>query len=87
MAKIISETHNKEIEVPDGSEMKIIEDEFDVPFGCKDGLCGTCSMEVLEGIENLTEMSEAEKSFGIEEGSRFACQCKIKQGTIRIKHM
>ena len=86
MAKIISAVYGKEIEVEDGSTLHIIKDEFDVPFGCEDGICGTCTMEVLEGIENLTERTEAEKEFGLKDPDRLACQCKIKHGTIKIKH-
>ena len=86
MAKIISETLNKELEVEDGCDMKILEKEFSVPFGCEDGFCGTCQMEVLEGMENLTERNDKERDFGIEDPDRFACQCKILKGVVRIKH-
>jgi len=86
MAKIISESLSKEIEVEDGSEMKVIEEEFSVPFACKDGQCGTCQMEVIEGMENLTDKTEAEEEFGVEDPTRFACQCKIKEGVVKIKH-
>ena len=86
MAKIISDTLGKEVEVEDGTEMRVVEEHFEVHFGCEDGFCGTCKIEVLEGMANLTEKTENEIDFGLEDEERFSCQCKIKNGTVKIKH-
>jgi ferredoxin len=86
MAKIISETLDKELDVPDGSDLDVIKDGFDVPFGCEDGICGTCTIEVLEGMENITERNQKEIDFALKDPDRLACQCKIKSGTIKVKH-
>ncbi|MAG02938.1 ferredoxin [Candidatus Pacearchaeota archaeon] len=85
MAKIISETSGKEVEVEDGSSMKIVEEEFNIPFGCEDGLCGSCIIEVGEGMENLTDKNDKERDMGIAENERLSCQCSIKQGVVKIK--
>lgn len=87
MAKLISEDPQKEIEIVDGSEIKdVCEEEFNIPFGCKDGICGTCLVEITEGNENLSEMNEKEKDFGLDGNQRLACQCKINKGTVKVKY-
>ena len=32
-----------------------------VPFSCRAGSCGTCMVEVVQGAENLSPMSDAEE--------------------------
>lgn len=88
MTKIISLSEsNKEKEVPDNTQMQIIEELFFVPFGCTEGICGTCKIEVIEGMENLSEKSEQEKLMNLEENIRLACQCRINNGSVKIKHL
>jgi ferredoxin len=43
------------------------------------GLCGTCVVEILEGMEHLTPRTKTEKSKlkGLPETFRLACQCKV----------
>jgi len=83
MATLIA--NDKEIEVPDGSPIKDACKELGVPFSCEDGDCGTCMIEVEEGMENLSEKTEEEKAMGIINGNyRLACQCKIKKGKVKI---
>ncbi len=75
-----------EKEIPDGGPLKDACKEAGIPFGCENGLCGTCLVEVEEGMENLTERSEAEESMGVDGKNRLACQCQIKQGLVQIKY-
>ena len=86
MAKLIfSDTHD-EVELPDESEIAQACEEAGVPFACTEGVCGTCVIEVTEGMENLTPFNEAEKDFlGEQDRERLACQCKIRGGCVRIK--
>lgn len=85
MAKIITE-EGKEKEVPDGEPIKEACKELGIPFGCEDGQCGTCMIEVEEGQENLGELNDKEKNMGMDETHRLACQCKLKSGLIKIKY-
>ena len=39
---------------------------------------------IVEGKENLSDMSEKEVDFDLEEGKRLACQCKINGGTVEF---
>jgi ferredoxin len=75
-------------EVEDGSRIEEACEEAGVPFACSGGICGTCIIEVLEGMENLSDPTQAELDFIGEKGvkkERMACQCRIKSGTVKIK--
>lgn len=86
MAKIIFEPYGDEREVADGSSLVEPCEECGVPFACTEGVCGTCVIEVLEGMENLSEFTQEERDFLGDPGKeRLACQCKIQQGLIKIK--
>lgn len=87
MAKLILENDETEVELPDGSDIQEACEEAGVPFACTEGVCGTCVVEVSEGMENLSEFSEAEEDFlGELDCERLACQCKIKCGHVKIKY-
>ncbi len=86
MAKMIFEDTGEEIELEDGSPIAEQCEEAGVPFACTEGVCGTCVIEVTEGMENLSEFNEAEADFlGELDNERLACQCKIKSGSVKIK--
>ena len=86
MAKLTFLNTNEDLDLPDGSEIKEACQERGVPFACSEGLCGSCIIEVIEGMDNLTEPTQAEKDFlGEIENERLACQCKIKKGNVKIK--
>ncbi len=52
-----------------------------IVYGCREGDCGTCLMQVDEGYENLSEPSEVERSLLKEHfatrSQRMACQAQI----------
>jgi ferredoxin len=86
MAKLFFENTQEEIEVEDGSEIQPVCEEAGIPFACTEGICGTCIVEITEGMDNLSDFTEAEEDFlGEMETERMACQCRIKQGTVKIK--
>ena len=82
MAKLIVE--DQEIEVADGDELKDSAEQLGVSIGCGEGMCGACQVDVLEGMENLNEPTEAEEDFGLDEGQRLMCQCTIESGTVKV---
>ena len=87
MAKIIFENTNDEIELPDNSSLKEVCEEQGVPMACDEGICGACVIDVVEGMENLNEMTDQEKDFFGDLGTeRLACQCTIKTGTVKVKY-
>lgn len=83
MAKIKYKDIEKEIP-EDGSIIEACE-ELSIPFGCENGICGTCRIELASGEENLNEKTENEKDItGDDPKVRLACQCKLKKGTLVI---
>ena len=84
MAKIKS-ANGEEIEIKDGGSIREACERLRVPFSCGDGICGTCRIEIIKGGENLSPLNEKEKALGGNNKKRFACQCKLKKGEIKIK--
>ena len=83
MAEII---HNEQKEtVEDGSSIIEPCEKLGVTFSCKEGICGSCQVEVEEGMENLSEKTVEEEDMGCDGSDRLACQCKIKQGSVKIR--
>lgn len=86
MGKLIFDHNEEEIELEDHAPIAEACEEAGVPFACTEGVCGTCVIVIKEGKENLSEPTQEEKDF-LGEGTteeRLACQCKIKQGTVRV---
>lgn len=85
MAKLIFKDTGEEIELEDGQPIAEACEEAGVPFACTEGVCGTCVIEVLEGMENLSDFTQEEKDFlGSLDKERLACQCKIKCGSVKL---
>lgn len=91
MARVNFPQDKISVDVADGSRLQDAIDSSgaDIPFGCREGNCATCMIEVLEGGENLNPPTANEKITLLEEeldmNIRLACQCKIAQGEITIK--
>ena len=86
MAKLIFQDTQEEFELPDGSPLVEACEQAGVPFACTEGVCGTCVIEVVDGMENLSEFNQAEADFlGDLDRERLACQCKIKGGCVNVK--
>jgi len=85
MANLINSETGQEIEVKDGDSIIKAAEQLGVIFACQDGMCTSCQMEVVEGMDNLTERTVNEKEFSMKPSERLACQCKIKKGLVKIK--
>ena len=84
MAKLIYKKTGVEKEIPDGEKIKNVAEELGVLFGCEDGICGTCMINVIEGEKNLTDLTQPEKDLERDLKNRLACQCKIKKGKVVV---
>lgn len=84
MAKLIidHEEHN----LPDGSSIDALCENAGIPFCCNSGVCGTCKVEILEGAENLNELTQEENDLGMDRNHRLSCQCRIKSGMVKITY-
>lgn len=86
MAKLVFENTGEEKEVADDASIQEICEEAGVPFACTEGVCGTCVVEVTEGMEHLSDFTQEEKDFlGEQDFERLACQCRVKGGCVKIK--
>ncbi len=87
MATLAFDHNNEEIELNEGEGIAAKCEEAGIPFACTEGVCGTCVIEVVEGMENLSEPTQEEKDFLGNDtcAERLACQCKIKSGKVRIR--
>lgn len=87
MAKLIFENTGEEKVLEEGEPLQEHCEEAGVPFACTEGVCGTCVIEIEEGMENLSEVTQEEKDFlGDSSNERLACQCKILGGCVKIKY-
>ncbi len=84
MAKIVM--GDNEVEVKDGDSIIEACEKLGVPFSCKEGTCGVCNIKILEGADNLSDLTDNEKNFGMSKDSRLACQCRIKSGVVKINY-
>lgn len=79
------------VQVEPGQTLTDICDEYpnSLLFGCRDGACGTCLIEVMSGPENLTPVTEIERDMldvmaEDNDRARLGCQCTVK-GDIRVR--
>jgi ferredoxin len=85
MGKLILIDSQDEYEIGEGQPIAEACEEAGVPFACTEGVCGTCVIEVKEGMENLTPFTQEEEDFlGEMCNERLACQCKMKSGVVKI---
>jgi ferredoxin len=84
MAKLIID--EVEYEVKENEHFVEEAESAGIPFGCTEGVCGTCKVKVEEGMDNLTELTQEELDFGLEADERLACQCKLKGGCCKMKY-
>ena len=87
MGKLIFEHSGDEVDLTDGSPIAECCEEAGVPFACTEGVCGTCVIEVVDGMENLSPPTQEEDDFLGEDtcAERLACQCKLRSGKVTIR--
>lgn len=83
MAKVRFEGEEKEL--ADGSKVLETCEALGMPFGCTDGLCGTCRCTVVSGMENLKPLNEKEEDMDLGPDERLACQCVITGGLVEFE--
>ncbi len=91
MPKIEFVTERRVVEVEKGAKLPDVVDACGsiFPFGCRMGSCGTCRCIIVEGMENLNPLTQAENdlfetltSVGAKE--RLGCQLIIS-GDVKIR--
>jgi ferredoxin len=60
-----------------------------IASGCADSTCGTCRVEVIEGVENCSPQAPREKATLKENGHpmtmRLACKTTIESGPVKVR--
>ena len=84
MAKLV--LNNVEIEVQEGIRIVDAIEEAGVPIGCSNGVCGTCEVEIISGMENLNKRTEEEEDLGMEGNKRLGCQCIANGGVVEMEY-
>ncbi len=84
MAKLIID--DEEFEIKDGSMIDELCENQGIPFSCNSGVCGTCQIEILEGVNNLNDLNDEEEELGMDRNNRLSCQCSIKSGTVKLTY-
>jgi ferredoxin len=74
----------KDEEVQEGQHVIAACERLGIPFGCQDGLCGTCISKVIEGADNLAPKNSKENAMGLKEEQRLPCQCVLNSGTVEF---
>lgn len=72
----------EERELSDGTNIMDACDDLGVPFGCRAGQCGMCTITIIEGMENLEPLTDLENDMGLADDQRLACQAVIRSGTV-----
>ncbi len=90
MPTITFDPSNVSINVDEGTplvELETIENN-EIPFGCRAASCGTCTIKVHTGAENLSHITQEETELLDDldldkKTHRLACQCTV-MGDIKI---
>ncbi len=93
MARFTIENLNKSAEIPDGQYTLLEAGEkagVDMEFGCRDCSCGTCGVEIISGMENLSTPTEQEIDVldawnKDPDKIRLACCVKVMKGEVVIR--
>lgn len=83
MAKLIIRSEEKSIDFEPGKTLLDIcaREKTSITFACKNGICGTCLIQVLEGANNISPKTQVEQEFldsiNAKPFERLACQCRL----------
>jgi ferredoxin len=83
MPKVTFKKENIVVDVPAGTKLVDLAEKVgaNINFSCKEGVCLTCLINVLEGLENLNPKTPNEQAtleaFGAKPNQRLACQVII----------
>jgi ferredoxin len=89
---IVVQVGTERVEVPEESLLQRVCDEHQLPvlFGCRNGRCGSCLVQVLSGGSNLRPPTAREARIldvlESESDWRLACQCVVA-GDIHVRHV
>jgi ferredoxin len=71
-------------EIKDGSAIQNTCQKAGLAFSCNTGVCGSCLINVVNGGDQLSPLTDEERDMGLDGQKRLACQCKILSGKVHI---
>ena len=80
------------VEAPAGTPLERIAETAgaDITFGCRTGSCGTCRVQIVEGLQHCSEPGSEERDFlkGLDAPAdqRLACQITV-HGDVAIDYI
>jgi len=91
VARVRIVNDNVVLDVPDGSQLlSYAKEGSNMLFGCENGVCGTCICTVIEGMANLMDKADAERTLLAKRGAfpnqRLACRIWVKRGDVVIEY-
>lgn len=86
MPQLIFVDQGETFDLEEGASIREACESMGVPFPCSDGICGGCTITVIDGMKNLSDYTEAEQEFlGDKKNERLACQCRILKDSVKLK--
>ncbi len=82
---------NKTVTVTTGTRVIEVSEKVGagLVYGCREGDCGTCLMQVIDGWENLSQPTVIEERVLRDQNAgrhfRLACQAQILGGSVTVK--
>ena len=55
----ITSQHTREVKSQDNDSLKRMAEEIGALFGCEDGKCGSCRVEIVHGKEHISKPTQA----------------------------
>ena len=83
MPTVKNATSNTSAECSEGDSLREVAQEngLGIAFGCENGICSTCLIQIKSGAENLSERTDQEEftleARGADDDMRLACQCTV----------
>ena len=90
MPKVTFKDDELTVDAEQGANMRDVAqaEGASVPFGCEQGICGTCLSNIPAGDDNLSDIEDQEKetlsAMGAEPGQRLLCQCSV-EGDVTVE--
>ena len=90
MATITFEGEGKSCQVERDTKIMVACDQVasSISFGCRRGVCGTCIIDVMEGLEHIAppgmQEEDTRKEICAKANQRMACQARVR-GDIKIR--
>jgi ferredoxin len=78
--------NDKDAEIQEGENPHETFEKLGMDFSCENGVCGTCKMKVLSGMENINQKTDEENDFPLDDDERLGCQCRELAGDVEIEY-